>query len=171
MWSLEAVTHLAVRLPHLLLRKNQHRKAASERLLHFGTEGGCAKLIVVSEDQPRPRVLLADDYAGILIALKRLLAPSCDVVGCVSDGAVLLETVIRLRPDVVILDVRMPSINGLEMCRQIKETTPATKVIVFTAADDAEIRRRAFEHGASAFVTKYRVADDLSPAIQKAFAG
>ena len=137
----------------------------------MGQNGGCAKLIPVSDDQPRPRVLLADDYAGILTALRRLLAPSCDVVGWVSDGTVLLETVVRLRPDVVILDVRMPSINGLDMCRQIRETAPATKVIVFTAADDAEIRRRAFEQGASAFVTKYRVADDLSPAIQKAFAG
>lgn len=122
-------------------------------------------------DQPRPRVLLADDYEGILTAVTRLLAPSCDIVACVSDGTVLLETVIRLRPDVVILDVRMPLVNGLDMCRQIREAAPATKVIVFTAADDAEIKKMAFEQGASAFVTKYRVADDLSPAIQKAFAG
>ena len=113
----------------------------------------------------RPRVLLADDHAEILTALRRMLMPYCDIVGQASDGRALLEAAETLRPDVIVLDVRMPGINGLEACRLLKQATPDSKVVVLTAADDAAVRRKAFDLGAAAFVPKYQVADRLVPAI------
>ena len=89
---------------------------------------------------PRPRVLL-DDHPEVLTALQRLLAPSCDVVGHVSDGPALLEAAKRLQPDVIVMDVRMPGSTGLETCRQVIEAVPRTKVVVLTAADDSAFRR------------------------------
>jgi len=114
-----------------------------------------------------PRVLLADDYEGICRVLTRLLRASCDVVGHVNDGTRLLETIERLQPDVVILDFRMPGINGLEACREIKTAKPDVDVIVCTAADDPWLPVRALRAGASAFVLKFRMGVDLLPAIQR----
>jgi DNA-binding NarL/FixJ family response regulator len=117
---------------------------------------------------PRPRVLLADDHTEILAALQRMLEPSCEVVGAVTTGRALLEAMDTLRPDVVVLDVSMPEVNGIAACRAIKQTAPHTAVIVLTAADDAVIREAAMSCGASAFVPKYLVAEQLLPAIQQA---
>jgi len=122
-------------------------------------------------EQPRPRVLLAEDYSALLVALGRLLAPYCDVVGSVADGLAVVEAAVRLRPDVTVLDLNLPTINGLEACRRIKAALPLSKVILITAADDEALRQRAFELGAAAFVLKHRVVDDLGPAIQDAFQG
>jgi DNA-binding NarL/FixJ family response regulator len=115
-------------------------------------------------------VLLADDYPAMHIALTRLLTPLYDVVGSVSDGRTVLEATTRLQPDVVVIDVGLPGVNGLDACLQLKAAAPAVSVIVFTAADDASLRARAIEVGASAFVLKFR-ANDLVPAIQRAVAG
>ena len=115
--------------------------------------------------------MLAEDYDALLVALRRLLAPSCDVVGSVADGLAVVDAAVRLQPDVVVLDLNLPTINGLEACRRIKEAVPLSKVVLITAADDDAVRERAFELGASAFVLKHRVVDDLGPAIQQAFLG
>ena len=104
--------------------------------------------------KPRPRVLLADDHAGILTALQRMLEPSCDVVGRVTDGSALLEAAGRYQPDVIVLDVTMPEIDGLEACRQIMVAAPNTRIVFLTADDDAAVRQRALSLGASAFVLK-----------------
>lgn len=114
---------------------------------------------------PRPRVLLADDHAEILTALRRMLVPYCEVVGQVRNGSTLLEAAGTLQPDVIVVDVNMPGVSGLEACRVIKETAPRIRIVMLTASDDAALRRRAFEVGASAFVVKYQLADDLVPAI------
>jgi DNA-binding NarL/FixJ family response regulator len=116
----------------------------------------------------QPRVLLADDHAGILSALRRLLGSSCDIVGCVTDGAALLEAAARLRPDVIVVDIFMPKVDGLKACRQIKEATPETKVVVLTGHNDSSTRQRAFSAGASAFIPKHLMADDLVDAIHRA---
>ena len=116
----------------------------------------------------RPRVLLADDYPGIIRALERLLRASCDVVGHVADGADLVKAVALKNPDVVLVDVWLPTLNGLEACRQIKRISPNAKVIVVSAADDPWIQQQAVEFGASAFVPKYRMACDLEAAIERA---
>jgi DNA-binding NarL/FixJ family response regulator len=120
-------------------------------------------------ERSRPRVLLADDYAGLLTALQRLLAPSCDVVGHAANGGELLEEAVRLRPDVIVADLRMPDLNGLEACAALRQSVPHAKVIILTAADDQAIKKRALECGASAFVLKSRVADDLIPAVRDAW--
>jgi DNA-binding NarL/FixJ family response regulator len=117
----------------------------------------------------RPRVVLADDYADLLTALQRLLAPSCDVVALVSDGADLRGAVSGLKPDVVVLDVQMPSINGLLVCQQIRDALPDTKVVMVSADGDSDIRDGAVAAGASAFVPKYRIGVDLVRAVNHAF--
>jgi DNA-binding NarL/FixJ family response regulator len=115
---------------------------------------------------PRPRVLLADDYAKILTALDRLLRPACDVVGHVTDGQALVEAVATLQPDVVVIDLFMPNVDPQRTYSEVKQAAPHTKIVVVTAADDESIRELALQAGASAFIPKYRLADDLLPAIQ-----
>src|SRR6185295_591316 len=107
---------------------------------------------VYFREPKRPRVLLADDYPGILTALTRLLSPDHDVVGSVSDGGLVLEAALRLQPDVVLLDLNMSNVNGLESCRLITEAIPQVKVIVLTATLDADVMQKALAMGACAFV-------------------
>jgi CheY-like chemotaxis protein len=122
------------------------------------------------QPQPqRPRVLVADDDAGIRTAISRLLSASCDVVGCALDSATLLEATVRLRPDVVLLDFSLPGgLNGLEVCRRIKAMAPEVNVVAFTGTNDADLRRLAQEAGASGFVWKIHAANDLLPTIHAA---
>jgi two-component system, OmpR family, response regulator MprA len=115
----------------------------------------------------RPRVLLADDDAAMRTAIPRLLSLSCEVVACVCDTEALFEAVGRLRPDVVLLDFSIPrGANGLEVVRRLKSTTPAVHVIVFTGRDDEQLKRLAYQAGASGYVWKLNAADDLLPTIQ-----
>jgi two-component system response regulator YesN len=115
-------------------------------------------------------VLVADDYTDLLVAFKRLLAPSCEVVGCVADGDALFETMARLQPDVIVVDLFIPPSSGLEICRHIKHVAPETLVIIVSASTDAEVAQEALRAGASAFVNKAAAVDDLMPAIQRAMA-
>ena len=102
----------------------------------------------------RPRVLLADDYPDMVKAVSRLLAMDCEVVGTVADGSALLDAAQRLQPDMIVLDLNLPNVNGLDACRQIKRVQPEIRVIVFTAMSDPDLGQRSFEVGASAFVSK-----------------
>jgi CheY-like chemotaxis protein len=115
----------------------------------------------------RPRVLLADDYPDMVRAVGRLLAPDCEVVGSVADGSALLEAAQRLRPDVIVLDLNLPNVHGVEACRRITKVNPEMKVIVFTATSDPEVRQRCLDVGASAFVSKLTAAGDLLSAIKR----
>jgi DNA-binding NarL/FixJ family response regulator len=115
----------------------------------------------------RPRVLIADDHPGMVNAVSRLLALDCEVVGSVADGSALLDAAERLQPDVIVLDVNLPSVHGFEACRQITQLNPEIKVIVFTALNDPEVRQRSFAVGASAFVSKLALVDDLLSAIKR----
>ena len=115
----------------------------------------------------RPRVLLADDYPGMVTAVSRLLSLDCDVVGTVADASALLESVQRLQPDVIVLDLNLPDLSGLEACRQITQAHPQTKVIVFTAVTDPEVRERSLAVGASAFVSKLGPVTDLLSAVKR----
>jgi DNA-binding NarL/FixJ family response regulator len=115
-------------------------------------------------------VLLADDYTELLATFERMLAPSCDVVGSVADGAALLEAATRLRPDVIVVDLFIPPSNGFEICRQIKHIAPTTQVIIVSASADADLIKEALRAGAAAFVAKFRAGDDLLPAIHRAMA-
>ena len=112
----------------------------------------------------RPRVLIAEDHPGVAKAVCRVLALECEIVGTVADGSTVLEAARRLQPDVIVLDLHLPNINGLEACRQITQEHPKTKVIVFTAMNDPDVKQRSFELGASAFVSKGTA--DLLPTIK-----
>jgi len=118
----------------------------------------------------RERILLADDNTSLLTALKRLLNLSYTVVSTVRTGADVLEAARVLQPDVIVIDVRLPDINGLVVCRQVTAAVPHARVVVLTAVDDPVVEQRAFEAGAAAFVLKYRAGDDLIPAIERALA-
>ena len=111
-------------------------------------------------------MLLADDYPEILKAVSRLLAPDCEIVGSVADGGALLETALRLQPDVVVLDVNLPNVRSLEACREITRMDPGIKVIMFTAGGDRKLGEAFFEAGASAFISK-TASDDLLPTIKR----
>ena len=118
----------------------------------------------------RPRVLVADDYPEMVTAIGRLLALDCEVVGSVDDGGALLEAAGRLQPDVIVLDLNMPTVNGLEACQQITKAYPDIKVILVTAGRDPAIVHATLAAGASAFIEKQAIAEDLLPAITRACA-
>ena len=118
--------------------------------------------------QGRPRILFADDHAGVRAAVSRLLSPSCDVVGHATDIPALLHTTAQLQPDVVLLDLSLPGHPGiLEGCRRLKATSPQVSIIVFTALDDEDAKRATSETGASAFVSKRRAVHDLLATIER----
>lgn len=130
---------------------------------------GCSQSAIMSA--LRPRVLLADDYDGLLAAWRRLLEPECDVIAAVRDGRALLEAAIALAPDVVVADLTMPGMNGLDACRTIKQSLPQTKVVLVTAGGDENVARIAFRAGASGFVLKHAAAENLLVAIARALTG
>jgi DNA-binding NarL/FixJ family response regulator len=120
-----------------------------------------------SRELQRPRVVLADDHPSVLVAFGRLLRASCDVVASVSDGRAAIEAVDALRPDVLVVDLMMPDLDGLEVCRQVKQASPETHVVIVTASDDTEVEHVALQDGASAFVPKHSAPGILARTIQQ----
>ena len=112
-------------------------------------------------------MLLADDYPDLVKAVCRVLSLDCEVVGIVADGSAVLEAAQRLRPDVIVVDVNLPNVNGLEACRQITQVNPAAKVIIFSAMDDPDVKQRCLEVGASAFVYKGTGNSDLLSTVKR----
>src|SRR3954467_4938669 len=99
-----------------------------------------------------PRVLLADDHSLLLTAFERLLSGECEIVGQVTDGRALVAAAERLKPDVVVLDISMPLMNGLDAGRQIKQRFPDIKLIFLTMNEEADIAAEAFRAGASGYL-------------------
>ena len=102
----------------------------------------------------KPRVLLADDHTLLLEAFVKLLEPKCEVVGTVADGRALLEAAPRLKPDVAVVDIAMPLLNGLEAGRQLKKDMPQLKLIFLTMNEDPDLVSEAFRAGASGYLLK-----------------
>jgi DNA-binding NarL/FixJ family response regulator len=119
----------------------------------------------------RPRVLLADDHQMLLDALKRVVEPRCEVVGMVSDGRALLTAAAKLQPDIVVLDIGMPQLNGLDAARHLKPASPKLKLIFMTMNEDPDLVGEAFRAGASAFLLKQAAAFELMEAIEKVLKG
>ncbi len=119
----------------------------------------------------RPRVLLADDHRIFADALKSLLEPRCEVVGIANDGHALLEVAEKLHPDIVVMDVSMPRMNGLDAARQLKSKIPAIKLIVLTMHTDPYLVGEAFRAGASAFLLKETEKSELFEAIDQVMKG
>jgi DNA-binding NarL/FixJ family response regulator len=119
----------------------------------------------------RPRVLLADDHKMLVDALKGLVEPRCEVVGSATDGRALLKSAEKLQPDIIVLDVAMPELNGLDAGRQLKQKMPGVKLIFMTMNEDPYLVGEAFRSGASAFLLKKAAGDELSEAIDRVLKG
>ena len=120
---------------------------------------------------PRPRVLLADDHALLLAAFEKLLGDHCEVVGVVSDGRALVDAAERLRPDVIVLDIAMPLLNGLDAGRQIKQKLREVRLVFLTMNEDPALAAEAFRAGASAYLLKRSAASELRTALDEVMRG
>jgi DNA-binding NarL/FixJ family response regulator len=120
---------------------------------------------------PPITVLLADDHAIFVEALQSLLKDTFQLVGVVHDGRALLKAVEELRPQVVVADVSMPMLNGVDAVRQIKATRPETKVVMLTMHAESQLAVEAFRAGASGYVLKTAAGEELITAIQAASQG
>jgi len=118
-----------------------------------------------------PRVLLADDHPPMLSLTAAVLASECLVVGSVGDGYELLAEAERLRPDVIVLDITMPRLDGIEAARQLQRSQRPARLVFLTVHEDADYARAAVDAGGLGYVVKARLASDLLPAIQAALAG
>ena len=118
-----------------------------------------------------PRVLLADDHALLLGAFEKLLAAECEIVGQASDGRALVAAAEALKPDVIVLDIAMPLLNGLEAGRQIKRKLRDVKLVFLTMYEDPELAAEAFRSGASAYLLKRSAASELTTAIREVMNG
>lgn len=119
----------------------------------------------------RPRVLLADDHRLVVEACVSLLEPECKVLGIVADGRALLSTAQALRPDVIVLDIGMPLLNGLDAGRQLKQSMPGVKLIFLTMNEDPDLAKEALRIGASGYLLKTSAARELPEAIRAAVRG
>jgi DNA-binding NarL/FixJ family response regulator len=119
----------------------------------------------------KPRVLLADDHKIVLEGLKSLLEGEFEVVGSVEDGRALVDQAATLHPDVIVADISMPQLNGIEAARQIKKADKNIKIVFLTMHPDAIYAANAFEAGASGFVLKHSAPSELITAIHEAMKG
>ncbi len=116
----------------------------------------------------KTRVLLADDHKFITEGLKGILEPEYEVAGIVEDGQALVREARRLQPDVIVVDISMPKLNGIEAVRKIKEEGSEAKVIFLTMHPDVTYASRALEAGGDGFVLKHSAPEELLVAIEKA---
>lgn len=119
----------------------------------------------------RARVLIADDHTLVLEGLVGLLQTKFDVVAAVTDGSTLVDAAARLRPDVIVTDISMPTLNGLEALEQLKAAGSDARLIVLTMHTDAELASKLIQSGASGFVMKIMASSELVTAIEQALAG
>jgi DNA-binding NarL/FixJ family response regulator len=119
----------------------------------------------------KPSVLMADDHSLILAGLRKLVEGECEVVGTVEDGRALVEAAQKLRPDLILLDISMPLLNGLEATRQLTKLVPESKVIILTMHASPTYATEAFQAGASGYLLKRSAASELSQAIQSVLQG
>ena len=118
-----------------------------------------------------PRVILADDHKILLEAFRKLLEPHYEIVAAVSDGRALLIAAATLKPDVILLDIGMPLLNGLEAARQLKNKLPSVRLIFLTMQEDPELAVEAMRAGASGYLLKTSASSELLHAIQEALKG
>ena len=119
----------------------------------------------------RPRVLLADDHTMLLDAFRRLLEPQCEIVGTACDGRALLELAASSQPDVIVLDIAMPRLNGMDACAQLRRKMPGVKLVFLTVNEDSDIAAEAIGLGASGYLLKNSASGELFIAIERALAG
>ncbi len=118
-----------------------------------------------------PRAILADDHTLVAEALRELVARHFDVVATVADGHALVASATALKPDVIVVDVAMPLLNGMDAFRQLKPKMPGVKFVFLTMNEDPELAVEAMKSGASAYVSKKSAASELLQAMRAALRG
>lgn len=128
---------------------------------------------VMKQDEPvkRPRVILADDHGLMVAGLRRLVEDTCEVVSTVEDGRALVDAAQRLKPDLILLDIAMPLLNGIDAARQIKKVCPETKLIFLTMQSSPSYVTEALRLGASGYLLKRSAPMELPLAIDAALQG
>lgn len=134
-------------------------------------DGPDGALAPVGERLDRVSVLLADDHEDFLAAVARHLEPHFDVVKTVGNGQALLDEAVRLEPDVVVLDISMPEMNGLEAAKKLKATGSPARIVFLTVHADVDYVRVALATGALGYVLKSELASDLLPCLRDALVG
>ncbi len=119
----------------------------------------------------RPRVLLADDHLMMREKVTRMLESEFDIIGAVTNGQALLKEATELDPDIVILDITMPGLSGIETARRLRETGSHAKIVFLTVHEDPDFIREALATGALGYVVKPRLASDLLVAMREALEG
>ena len=119
----------------------------------------------------RSRILIADDHTLVADLCKKLLEAEFDVVGTEGDGRALLQSAVDLKPDVIVIDVAMPILNGLDAGQQVKQMVPAVKLVYLTMNPDPEVAAEAFRRGASGYLLKTCAADQMVIAVRKVLRG
>jgi DNA-binding NarL/FixJ family response regulator len=118
-----------------------------------------------------PRVLMADDHSMVLEGIHKLLENDCELIGTVSDGHALLSAVEQQRPDLVLLDISMPLLNGIDACRQVIKSMPKARIVFLTMHADVAYVEEAFRAGASGYLLKRSAASELTDAIRVVMRG
>ena len=117
------------------------------------------------------RIFLADDHRYVLELIRGLLEPTFEVVGAVEDGEALVEAAVNLQPDVIITDISMPKLNGIEAADRLRESGSPSKIVFLTVHADPDFVQAALKTGALAYVSKSRITTDLLIAIEEALKG
>jgi len=119
----------------------------------------------------KPRLLLADDHTLLLDGLRMMLEPEFELAGVVEDGQALLTTAAQLKPDLILLDIAMPALNGIDAARQLRRIVPHSKLIFLTMHADPDYITEAFRTGASGYLLKRSAASELMTAIREVLSG
>ncbi len=119
----------------------------------------------------KARILLADDHTLVAEAFKRLLEPEFEVIGIVEDGRQLLRSATELKPDLALIDLNMPLLNGVDAGAQLKELLPSVKIIVLTMTEDADIAEEAMKNWASGYLLKKSAGSELVKAVREVLEG
>jgi DNA-binding NarL/FixJ family response regulator len=119
----------------------------------------------------RPRVLLADDHTLVVEGFRKLLEPEFEIAGVVSDGHTLLTAALQAKPDVVVLDLGLPLMSGMDAGRELKRLLPLIKIVVVTMNEDPDVARLALRHWASAYLVKKSAGSELIKAVREVLKG